>query len=544
MIVNYALSASLLLAGASEVAAQVTAPAITPGTTPPAAREVRLRKNVDDLSPQELAAFEHAFQRMKEISQANIYDRKGFIWNAWIHNCNAVTVLDSRNVPLPGDGLKKLLASATLDSCEPRNFATIPASAKKHTESPGECEHRKNIFLQWHRAQLYFYEQALRSSDPEGKYGPSTRDVTLPYWNFTARPSGKRYPKAFENPNSPLYDATRFQDPLPSSLPTASPYLLAYLIYYQDWATFGGDQLGGIGQGNLETRIHNYMHNDYMGGKMQDNTKAALDPIFYVFHNFLDYSLEKWIEEHGAAAIPAGSAHDDYLRAQQDGGLLKPIGFEEGNSDPKNPAWGNYTVNMGRPALYFDTKKQGFAFTGKKNEFVPKSEIAALMANHQAAGFEFGDNPVSLMTALLSYGSNTAMAKPDIKLNGKYRIPAQALTPANGTARLRFSRAGVKSDYSFSADVYLYPEGTPENIGSTDFRNRYLVANTSHWGLSHNHPDSGIELNENVTAIVNSLVPKKASENWQITVAIRGSKGGKVDINDFSAPFITIIAPN
>ncbi len=542
-IFNSAVSISLVLVfGISSVAtrlavAQPAAATQEAVATSVPVRPVHYRKNIDDLSKQELAAFEHAFSRLKEKSQANIYDRTGFIWNAWIHNCPSVEVPDTRSKPLPGDGLKKLLANGTIDSCDPRNFVAFTASEKLHVENPGQCEHRKTIFLQWHRAELYFFEQALRAADPDGTFGPSTKDVTLPYWNFTKKPTGKRYPKAFENPKSPLFDVNRYQKPLPSSLPTASPYLLAYLIYYQDWTTFGGDQLGGVGQGNLETKIHNLMHNDYIGGKMQDNTKAAMDPIFYVFHNFLDYALEKWIEEHGADAIPAGSGRDDYLRAQQDGGLRKPVGFDEGNSDPKQPGWGDYTSNMGRAALYLDTKQQGFAFADKAGELIAKAKIEALIARHQAAGFEFAKGPISLMSALLSYGSGTAVATPDLKLNGTYLIPAQPVS--GGTARLRFTRSSSK-DYSFRADVYLYPEGTPEEIAKQEFRDRYLVANTAHWGLSYKQAGTDLMLDEDVTAIVNSLVAKQQGQTWNLTVAISGSK--EASFNDFSLPAITIQA--
>src|SRR5215510_13381947 len=127
-IFNSALSISLMLLGISSVAAQqaATQPAnqTTVADSVPA-REVHYRKNIDDLSESELAAFEHAFKRMKEKSQTNIYDRTGFLWNAWIHNCSAVDAPDTREKPLPGDGLKKLLANNAMDSCNPRNFVAM-----------------------------------------------------------------------------------------------------------------------------------------------------------------------------------------------------------------------------------------------------------------------------------------------------------------------------------------------------------------------------------------------------------------------------------
>jgi tyrosinase len=510
-----------------------------------AANPIRIRKDWEDLRDDEKKAFAHAVDILKKKSQQNIYDRTGFLWQAWVHNCTTVTVPDGRQKPMSEASFKKLLGNNTIDSCDPRNFVEMPDNVATHVESPGECEHQKDIFLQWHRAELWFFEQALRAADPDGSAGgPSTKDVTLPYWNFTRKPSGKRYPKEFEDPSSPLFDQTRNQDPLPSSLPTTSPYLLAYLIYSQDWKDFGGDTLGGLGQGNLETKIHNHMHSRYIGGHMADNTKAAMDPIFYVFHNFLDFALDAWISKHGADSIPAGSSRSDYLRAQQNGGFARPVGFDQGQSDPIQPGWGSYIGNMGRAEIYLNRESLGYTFDDPnrkiKDELIPSAQIIALIKQHEAAGFKFGDKGMSLMSTLLSYGSSGAAADPGIRLTGQYTIPGQPIASGN-TARLRFTRAQTKSDYSFCADVYLYPEGTREDIKSLDFRNRWLVANTAHWGLAHNHLGSGIMLNDDVTQIVNSLVAGKNAGNWNITLAISQCAAGTVpSASDFSVPYVEI----
>jgi hypothetical protein len=489
---------------------------------------LRIRKDWEDLSDEEKNAFTHAIEILKKKSQKNIYDRTGFLWQAWVHDCTSVTVQNPRDTPISGEKFKKLLENRTIDSCNPRNFVNMPDNIPTHLEFPGECEHQKDIFLPWHRAELYFFEQALRAADPNGtEGGPSTKDVTLPYWNFTRQPSrGKRYPKEFEDPNSALFDATRNQDSLPSSLPTASPYLLAFLIYLEDWKSFGGDTLGGVGQGDLEGKIHNRMHALYVGGHMADNTKAAMDPIFYVFHNFLDFALDAWIREHNADPIPAGSSsRNDYLRAEQDGGFVRPVGFDQGRqSDPIHPEWGSYIGNMGRAEIYLSTEKLGYTFDDPnrkiKDEIIPKAQIDALIDEHQAADFVFGDNGISLMSALLSYGSSGAAANPDIKLPpSTYTIPKQPIPP-DQSARLRFARAQVTTDYNFCADVYLYPESTKEDIKSLEFRNRWLVTNTAHWGLVDEHHGSGIMLNEDVTRIVNSLVPKYGGKTWKITLAV------------------------
>jgi hypothetical protein len=41
------------------------------------------RKNIDKLTKQELEAYEHAIQIMKDRSAKNPYDKSGFLWQAW-----------------------------------------------------------------------------------------------------------------------------------------------------------------------------------------------------------------------------------------------------------------------------------------------------------------------------------------------------------------------------------------------------------------------------------------------------------------------------
>jgi hypothetical protein len=51
---------------------------------------------------------------------------------------------------------------------------------------PGYCEHGSQLFLPWHRAYLYFFEQALQD-EVEG--------VAIPWWDYVAEP---RIPEAYD----------------------------------------------------------------------------------------------------------------------------------------------------------------------------------------------------------------------------------------------------------------------------------------------------------------------------------------------------------
>ena len=52
-----------------------------------ASAQVPLRKNIDLLTKDELAAYEHAIQILKDRSNVNPYDKTGYLWQAWVHNC-------------------------------------------------------------------------------------------------------------------------------------------------------------------------------------------------------------------------------------------------------------------------------------------------------------------------------------------------------------------------------------------------------------------------------------------------------------------------
>jgi len=98
--------------------------------------------------------------------------------------------------------------------------------------STGPYEHNSKLIWAWHRAYLYEFETALRDSHP-----PETKDVTLPYWNWAAPPTGSRYPKAFEEAGSPL--SYEFRTPNANPSPPLPPDVETTLVDVSDWRTFG-----------------------------------------------------------------------------------------------------------------------------------------------------------------------------------------------------------------------------------------------------------------------------------------------------------------
>jgi len=125
-------------------------------------RTARVRKNIDSLTPQELADYAHAISKLLEISTSDPQSIDGYTYLEQLHD---------------GD--------------------------------LGPCEHKNDTFMPWHRAHLFLFEEALRRSDP-----PRTQTVTLPSWDWSALPSGTRYPKAFEDQAPVLFHEFRNDTPI------------------------------------------------------------------------------------------------------------------------------------------------------------------------------------------------------------------------------------------------------------------------------------------------------------------------------------------
>jgi tyrosinase len=166
---------------------------------------------------------------------------------------------------------------------------------------PLGCEHRNDLFFPWHRFHLLNFERALQLSDPDHPT-LSTRDVTIPYWNWTVPPrTGLRFPFAFENPESRLFNEERNPDPA-GPLFSAS-YMTRLIRETTDWNVFaGGPKDVNEFFGAFESPAHNRMHSTFIGGLMADPNSAAEDPIYWSFHAFIDRIWERWVRVHGSSA--------------------------------------------------------------------------------------------------------------------------------------------------------------------------------------------------------------------------------------------------
>ena len=204
-----------------------------------------VRRNIDDLTPEDLAAYERAVDCLKRSGE---YARLAAIHNHVSEN------------------------------------------------PPSGCEHDSELFLPWHRGLLHHFEQALRATDA----GPSARDLSIPYWDWTRLPrGGRRYPDPFMRTDSPLFQEVRVPDP-PD--PDVTPEQITEVVtLYPKWEEFAGLPKNSIpkGEGMMESPHHDYMHIGFIMGPMAIPSSAANDPIFWSFHAFVDRQWNRWQRIHG-----------------------------------------------------------------------------------------------------------------------------------------------------------------------------------------------------------------------------------------------------
>jgi tyrosinase len=222
----------------------------------------RYRKSVTGLTAAELAALRSALTKMVALS-----DDRGFEYWAGIHG-----------LPLPIS-----------------------------------CTHGSPLFLPWHRAYLYYFEQHLLDQMPSGQL------VSLPWWDWSTQagipaayaadklPDGTANPLAgepisgipaaqFNDENVPRADHT-FRQPGPAGpghgpagLPSAGQ--VATVLALKDFDDFTVQ---------LED-LHNQVH-VWVGGTMSEIPVAAFDPVFWAHHTMIDRLWALWQLAHPGAGV-------------------------------------------------------------------------------------------------------------------------------------------------------------------------------------------------------------------------------------------------
>jgi hypothetical protein len=145
----------------------------------------------------------------------------------------------------------------------------------------GHGRHASWLFLPWHRAYTYFFEQICR--EVTGR-----PDFALPYWDWGAIPAD------FLDPASPLYEPGRaaVAGTVPSGAFVGDGVLTAALVE-PSFIAFGG---APSGYGLLEQGAHNYVHG-FVGGVM-GTFASPHDPLFWAHHSRIDREWAAWLARH------------------------------------------------------------------------------------------------------------------------------------------------------------------------------------------------------------------------------------------------------
>ena len=411
---------------------------------------VRKRRNVDCLSADDVATFRHAFDVLKKRDPAkdNPADplHNSFQWYTVLHN---------------GDG------------------------------GVSTCNHGNELFLTWHRALLLVFEKALQESDPAN----GTRSIMLPYWNWAVDPTGSRYPKIFEVKGDVLY-ATR-STKQPKNRLYGEQELKQMIQDNPTWRMFGGAECHdsdcpASGFGSFEHPYHNMMHG-WIGGAMLVDTTAAVDPLFWAFHNYIDLVFARWQLAHpgekpGCADCP--------LRGM--------------------PTW--------TPAKVTNTQDLGYEYD--------LTTCPTLAAAGAAAS----------MSMLSTAKPSMSLIKPKQSMaSGPVVVDVTIPQPGFDSAEVRIGGAEIPSTFSYRGAVYLYPAGTKLATTDEEFRQRYRIGEYSVWSLHHGqqhaqqHAQPVADLFVNATTELRYLAKKYPGAHWKLAVVL-----DDVQLNDTEAKAVSL----
>lgn len=149
------------------------------------------------------------------------------------------------------------------------------------------CQHGSWFFLPWHRAYLYYFEEAIRGVS-------GNENFALPYWDWSQDPQIPdafwRWPLKIDNRQVSAADPPRWEESTSASI--IDEVKLKGNVFP---LTIFGYNAEGIqnAAGALEYGAHNDVHS-FIGGAMGFTISAALDPIFWTHHGNIDRLWAKW----------------------------------------------------------------------------------------------------------------------------------------------------------------------------------------------------------------------------------------------------------
>lgn len=166
------------------------------------------------------------------------------------------------------------------------------------------CQHHVPGYNPWHRAELYSFENALRSI-------PGCENVTLPYWDITtpfpdifSQPPFDRYtlPLDIGNGFNAGYVTQRFDAATINANVVAADVagLINNALSKTDWDDFHGLIAGALNDTIIAA--HDQGHG-CIGPTVADQDVAAFDPVFWFFHANWDRLFWQWQKKMGATDL-------------------------------------------------------------------------------------------------------------------------------------------------------------------------------------------------------------------------------------------------
>ena len=193
----------------------------------------------------------------------------------------------------------------------------------EHPPKRDEMGRPLHLFLPWHRAYMYHFERYLQVALGDNNIG-------LCWWNWRSQTSeSEGIPRAYSkrtysegnvrNQPNPLYKfrmnfrgRTRSQQDVAVNRDTqrAVGEIITLRQIRERAAELNADipqllQIDDFAQ--FSERLRNWWHNaihGYVGGDMSDPNLAAYDPIFYPHHSNIDRIWAIWQGDHGVENIP------------------------------------------------------------------------------------------------------------------------------------------------------------------------------------------------------------------------------------------------
>jgi tyrosinase len=397
-----------------------------------------------------------------------------------------------------------------IDTFDPSNYIYALSKLAEHKDDPvtpdnyyyfawihntrrPPCEHNSNLFLPWHRALLYFLELALQKVDP-----PRTANVRIPFYNYTQMPKlPGRYPGVFERPGTILnkmWTTTGWQKSNRNNTAISSPFFsysedVAQLIENNpNWTKSNLGTRGSIngfaggakpkgGKGAVETPQHDWMHDQGIGGLLQQTTTAAFDPIFWSFHAYIDLIFERWIERYGTRNI-------------------EPMGAELNNMPKKI---------LVKDVL--DVTKLGYEYPPAPLE-KPKSQLSVGVGS---MGSFAQQAPLIARNAGEEVG--------EVYKTYNFTIPA----PGFKAAPFVIKNAKILPDDSYHGYLYLHPKSVTFNPEDDLFRERYLADHFSVLSMS-SMPGMSMktDLSFDLFSEMFRIAEQYQGQEWVITVTVVG----------------------